>query len=206
MSKKIKVIKTIGSENESDIILKSEGVANLQTEHLAKIPNVPFVRVAILIIVEKAALLFGNSHRRKSGDTMKLLAYLKELALMYYYNGEYYEKRANELNDPSMILDLGYLFWNPKKRFVKPPIEVRNTNIPGELLVIVKKTERPRYYIIECSYAESKIVIRHDNIGKATGEILKGFERGALLMFRSQAVDLDGNKSEWTGYFVIRVA
>ncbi len=206
MSRKIKVIKTMSSEIESDIILESEGVANLQTEHLAKIPNIPFVRVVIMVVVAKASLLYGNSHRRTAGDTLRLIACLKQLAQMYYDNGEYYERRANELNDPSMIEDLGYLLWNPKKRFVKPAIEVRNTNIPGELLVIVKKTIRPRYYIIECSYADTKVVLRRDNIGKATGEILKGFERGALLMFRSQAVDLDGNKSEWTGYFVIRVA
>ena len=135
---------------------------------------------------------------------MRILAFLRQLALMYYVNGEYYEKRAVELNDPSMVLDLGYRFYDIRIPFSKPPIDVRNTKVIGDLLVIVKKVDDTRYYMIESTLASTNEVVKNDVIGTATGEVVHGFVSGELYLIRSQAVSMSGEKSKWTPYFVIR--
>ena len=125
--------------------------------------------------------------------------------VMYFANGEFYESQAILLKDPSMILDLGYKYYVPRKLKGKLPLEVRNTEVDGELFAIPKGHEGTRYYSMECCASGTDTVLRTDMIGTANGEIIRGFTSGDLLMFRSQPVFLDGTKGEFTPYFTIRV-
>ena len=204
MDANLKVKKTMPSDREADMLLDSEIIAALQDENIDKIPKVPYTKAMIMLVVIAAKKVYSNSHYRKGGSTMKILAFLRQLALMYYVNGEYYERRAIELNDPSMILDLGYRYYDVRIAYSKPPIDVRNTNVIGDLLVIVKKVDNTRYYLIESILASTNEKVKSDIIGKATGEVIHGYISGELYLIRSQSVSMDGEAGKWTPYFVIR--
>ena len=200
-----KVKKVIDSDREGDVILESEATANLQTANITKIADVEFTKVIILAVVLSAKKEYFDAQRHVPGAALRLEILLKQLANMYFVNGEYYEKQAILLNDPSMILDLGYKYYVPRKLKGKLPLEVRNTEVDGELFAIPKGHEGTRYYSMECCASGTDTVLRTDMIGTANGEIIRGFTSGDLLMFRSQPVFLDGTKGEFTPYFTIRV-
>ena len=200
-----KVKKVIDSDREGDVILESEATANLQEANITKITGVPHPANKIMIVVASAKKEYFDALRHVPGASMRLLAFLKTLALMYFANGEFYESQAILLKDPSMILDLGYKYYVPRKLKGKLPLEVRNTEVDGELFAIPKGHEGTRYYSMECCASGTDTVLRTDMIGTANGEIIRGFTSGDLLMFRSQPVFLDGTKGEFTPYFTIRV-
>ena len=205
MSYDTKVRKVIESRVEGDIILISEATANLQEANIAKITGVPHPATKIMVIVASAKTEYFDAQRHVPGAAMRLLGFLKMLAIMYFANGEFYESQAILLNDPSMILDLGYKYYVPRKLKGKLPLEVRNTDVDGELFALPKGVDGARYYNMECCTSGSDTILRSDIIGTANGEIVKGFTSGDLLMFRSHAVFMDGTKGEFTPYFTIRV-
>ncbi len=201
-----KVRKVIESDREPDILLENEDVANLQTANIAKIPDVEFTKVMILAVILSAKKEYFDAQRHVPGAAIRLEALLKTLANMYFVNGEYYEKRAIELNDPSLINDLGYKYYKIRKVTTKLPAEVKNTDVLGELFAIPKGVDNTRFYIFESNVEGSTAAAREDIIKNANGDTITGFTSGDLVMFRSQAVDMAGNKSPWTPYFAIRVA
>ena len=205
MSYNEKVKKVIESDKEGDIILESEAVADLQAASIAKIPDVPNPTLKIMIIIALAKTEYFGVLRHTPGAAMRLAGYLKTLALMYFANGEYYEKQAITLNDPSMIIDLGYKYYDPRILKGKLPLEIRNTDVSGELFALPKGVDGTRYYNMESIHAGTEEAPRIDTVGTANGETVKGFTSGDLLMFRSQPVYLDGTKGEFTPYFTIRV-
>ena len=205
MSDTTKIYKTFESNVEAEQILESEMAASLQADSATKIPLVPFTDVMIMVVIALAKIQLFAARRHTPGAAMRLAALLKTLANMFFVNGEYYERKAIELNDPSMILDLGYRYYNPKNPYVKQPCELRNTDIIGEMLAIVKAIPQTRFYNLETSLSGTDTAPRVDQIGKATGEILKGFTSGDLIMYRSQPVLLDGSKGAYTSYYVVRV-
>ena len=200
-----KVRKVIESDREGDVILESEAVANLQTANILKIADVEFTKVIILAVVLSAKKEYFDAQRHVPGAALRLEILLKQLANMYFVNGEYYEKQAILLNDPSMILDLGYKYYKPRKAISKLPLEMRNTDIDGELFALPDFVEGTRYYNLECTISGTETVLRTDIIKNSKGENVAGFTSMDLLMFRSQAVDMAGNKKPWTPYFTIRV-
>ena len=200
-----KVKKVIEGDREGDIILESEAAANLQTANITKIPDVEFTKVLILAVVLSAKKEYFDAIRHVPGAALRLAILLKQLANMYFVNGEYYEKQAILLDDPSMILDLGYKYYKPRKAISKLPLEMRNTDIDGELFALPSFVEGTRYYNLECTVSGTDTVSRTDIIKNSKGENVAGFTSMDLLMFRSQPVFMDGTKGEFTPYFTIRV-
>ena len=205
MSYDNKVKKVIESDIEGDIILESEAVAGLQTANILKIPDVEFTKVMILVVVASAKKEYFDAQRHIPGAALRLERYLKQLANMYFVNGEYFERQAILLDDPSMILDLGYKYYAKRVLKGKLPLEMRNTDIPGELFALPKGHDGTRYYNLECTVSGTETVLRTDIIKDANGENVAGFTSLDLLMFRSQPVFMDGTKGEFTPYFTIRV-
>ena len=205
MEENKKIYKTFESDRASDQILESEAVANLQTASAQKIPLVQFTKIIIMAVLLSAKKEYFDAQRHVPGAAMRLQRILKELARMYYVNGEYYEKVAIESNDPSLILDLGYRYYKPRKPNNKLPIEVRNTDTPGELFGIPKLVEGSRFYIFESTIVDSIEAPKESIVGTANGEIMRGFTSGDLLMFTSQPVSMNGTRGEKTASFMIRV-
>ena len=148
MSRLIKVRKTLGKMNILKKIERNDNVANQIPLHPV-LTTPPHAKDAYLEQNEKVNTFYT---KHMTGDKEATVAMHENEKIMddYYYDtAEYVEKVANEQNDPSLPISMGFEVYAEKKPRAKKGFTIRDGNSEGEIFVSVPVLENAAAYRVE---------------------------------------------------------
>jgi hypothetical protein len=148
MSRKIKVRKSLGKANVLVKIERNNNVANQIPLH-AVVTDPPHAPDAYLEQNEKVNTDYTKHLTGDKEATISMYGNEKIMDSYYYDTAEYIEILANDHNDTTLPISMGFEVYAEKKPRAKKDFTIRDGNSAGEIFVSVPKLEGATAYRVE---------------------------------------------------------
>ena len=193
MSRIIKVRKTLGKANVLKKIERNNNVANQIPLH-AVITNPPHAKDEYLEQNEKVSTYYTLHETGDKEATILMYENEKIMDSYYYDTAEYVEKIANEQNDPSLPISMGFEVYAERKPRAKKEFTIRDGNSEGEIFVSVPKLEEATAYRVEMAEVieDKDPVFGHGGACSITFIVVKNVKSDTKYLIRYNGIFSSG--------------